>query len=160
MSESKIVRLDFGNLEKFAKAINAKMEVRVGIFGNKNARKDETGDNKGQTNAEIGFQHEFGTNKIPKRSFLRSPIFQHSEDILKMVVKSGALKKLGTGKPVEFFTDLGIACESIVIEAFNSAGWGEWPANSPATIKRKKGSQPLIDTGQLRRSIASEVVAS
>ena len=30
---------------------------------------------------------------------------------------------------------------------------GKWAANAPSTIKRKKSSKPLIDTGKLRQSV-------
>jgi len=36
-------------------------------------------------------------------------------------------------------------------------GRSEWPPLKPATIKRKKSSKPLIDTGKLLNSITSKV---
>lgn len=158
--ESKIVKSDFSGLDKFVKAISTNMIVKVGIFGAKNPRRDQKGT---LTNAEVGFIHEFGTDKIPKRSFLRMPLFLYGDDILAMVKKSGAAKKLAAGKGVQVLADLGIACENVILRAFDSGGWGDWAPNAPSTIRRKskkgrRSDSPLIDTGQLRRSIASAVV--
>jgi len=82
------------------------------------------------------------------------------------------------GKAVYYLKRVGVAAENIVQEAFETAGWGTWAANAYATIlakakgnifKRKqqaasdvfeggRHTSPLIDTGQLRRAIASRVV--
>jgi hypothetical protein len=175
--ESKILTQDFSSLDKFVKAITTTMVVRVGIMGNKTTRADLSkpvpnatpgsirvqgrsyAASSAKTNAEIGFLHEFGVpNKIPKRSFLRMPIFQYAEDIIGQVKKAGALKKLKEGKSIQVLSDLGIACENVIGRAFASAGWGSWAPNAASTIRRKRGGDsPLIDTGQLRRSIASTV---
>lgn len=150
---SKIITSDFNALNKFVIGLGSGMVVRVGIMGNKTNRKNDVG----ITNADVGFIHEFGTSKIPKRSFLRMPIFQKNEDILAYVKKAGALKKLAKGKMVEVLADIGIACERVILQAFASSGWGDWATNAPSTIRRKKSDSPLIDTGQLRRSISSVV---
>lgn len=157
--QSKIVKLDMSGLNNFARGIEtgfAQLRVQVGIFGSKNLRKDP--ETKGMTNADVGFIHEFGGPKIPKRSFLRMPIFYKSEEILEYVKKAGALKKLQDGKSIEVLADIGIACEDVIQQAFASRGFGTWKANSPVTIKRKGSSMPLIDIGELKRSIASAVV--
>lgn len=154
---SKLVKLDMSGLNTFAKGIEtgfAQLRVRVGIMGNKSSRMKS----KGMTNADIGFIHEFGGPKIPRRSFLRMPLFQKGDEILESVKEAGALKKLAAGKTTEVLSDLGIGCEVAVLEAFDSAGFGDWESNAASTIKKKGSSRPLIDTGQLRRSIASAVV--
>lgn len=172
--ESKIVKHDFSKLDKFVRSLKTDMVVQVGIFGQRNYRADlnkpRVGKSDGgvyhqghkyprsaQTNADIGFKHEFGKG-VPMRSFLRMPIFQHAEDILFQVKKAGALKKLAAGKMIQVLTDLGIACEATVLQSFSSGGWGSWKKNAASTIKRKGSASPLIDTGQLRRSISSAVV--
>lgn len=154
--KSKITKNDFTNLGRFTRAMADKRVVRVGIFGRKNSRNDSGG----VTNAEVGFIHEFGQPpRIPKRSFLRMPIFQKSDQILASVKAAGALEKWGAGKGVEVLTDLGIAAEKVILDAFESAGWGSWKGNAPSTVARKGSSSPLIDTSQLRKSIASQVVS-
>ncbi len=155
----KDVEFDFKKLNKFVKGLTTDMVVQVGIFGKKTQRKDESG--SGLTNAEVGFIHEFGQPPdIPRRSFLRMPIFQSADIILGQVKRAGALKKLANGNMVQVLADIGIACEIAIQNAFASAGWGNWKANRPSTIEKKGSSAPLIDTGQLRRSISSAVINS
>lgn len=168
--ESKIIKSDFNKLNEFVRSLNTGMIVAVGIFGNKTIRADMAkpvphgtpgairfknrsyAQSGGITNAEVGFIHEFGSFKrrIPSRSFLRMPIFQKAEQILELVKKAGALKKLADGKIIQVLADIGIACEAAIGQAFASGGWGSWAAT-------KRGGSPLVDTGQLRRSIASAV---
>ena len=73
-------------------------------------------------------------------------------------MQAGALQKLAQGDVIGVLSDLGIACETAIGEAFDSSGYGDWAPNTAATINNKKSSSPLIDTGQLRRSVASAVV--
>lgn len=168
--DSKIIKSDFNSLNEFVRGLKSGMVVNVGIFGSKAARADmakpvahgtaESIRHKdrsykksaGITNAEVGFIHEFGSfsRHIPQRSFLRMPIFTKADQILAYVIKSGALKKLKEGKMIEVLADLGIACEAAIGQAFASSGWGSWKSV-------KRGGSPLVDTGQLRRSIASTV---
>lgn len=149
------VTYDLAPLHKFVKSMdNNRNKVRVGIFGDKNNRKDFAG-----TNASIGAIHEFGdpAKRIPARSFLRMPLFVKSEEILKEA-SSGMEKLLAEGKHIDILKRLGIACENAIQRAFGTRGFGFWKPNAPSTIRRKKSSAPLIDTRQLRASIASKVV--
>lgn len=163
--QSKIIKSDFDGLNNFVKAISSGdgWAVDVGIMGNKSYRSNsgksqsldkrkENANSGGLTNADIGFLHEFGTGKIPKRSFLRMPLFLKSEKILKDVKDAGAFQKLLKGNIRGILSDLGIAAVAAIEQAFDSAGFGSW-----ASKKSGEGS-PLIQTGQLRRSITYEVV--
>lgn len=151
--DSKVVKADFKNLDAFVKGLTSGYIVKVGIMGRKNNRNDGSG----QTNADIGFIHEFGTSKIPKRSFLRFPLFFKSSRILKEIAQDVTVKNLGKGDMIQILKDLGIACERAILDAFGTGGWGYWQRNAPSTIKRKGSAQPLIDLGFLRKSISSEV---
>lgn len=164
--ESKIVKHDFKGLHDFVRGVQAGYYVKVGIMGNKNTRNDKN--SKGQTNADIGFIHEYGRPKtakspaIPMRSFLRLPLLFKKDRILKEIAEIEMVKKLAKGDFLQILTDLGIVCERVILDAFYTSGWGSWPANAPSTIKKKaRGSgstQPLTDLGFLRRSITSQVV--
>jgi phage gpG-like protein len=151
--QSRIVKSDLRGLNNFVKGISEKSFVKVGIFGKKAKRKQGV-----LTNAEIGAIHEFGSfsRGIPDRSFLRLPLFQKSEQILSESSK-GSLKMLVDGNLVGLLKRFGIVCENAIQEAFASAGFGAWAPNAPSTIRRKGSSAPLIDVGELRRSIASKV---
>lgn len=154
--KSKIVENDLDKLNKFVKGLKPGYVVRVGILGNKNNRNDPK--SKGKTNADIGLIHEFGTPKIPQRSFLRMPLFVKSDRILKEMADAQTLKDFANGDILKILGYLGKVCERVILDAFDTKGFGDWAANAASTIKRKKGSQPLIDHGFLRRSISSDVV--
>ena len=150
------VRGDFKALDAFVKGMTGpKMVVKLGVFGNKNTR-DEGG---GTTNAEIGLVHELGSRSrnIPSRSFLRMPLHQRQTEIV-AETKVGAEKKLAEGNVVGVLNTLGASCHNAVQDAFGSQGFGTWPDDKEAT-KARKGKDPavLIDSGQLRRSIAWKV---
>lgn len=150
-----VADLKIAGLDKLIKALNKKPPtVRVGILGDKNARESKKGS---KSNAAIGAAHEFGTSVLPIRSFLRVPISEHLDTKMK---SSGALNKdvlaevISSGTLIPWLTKIGILAESIVLEAFNSGGFGKWPQSN---MKRKKNHQTLVETQQLRNSITSEV---
>ena len=161
--ESKIVKSDFKKLNQFLRELehSADYVVRVGIMGQKNSRPDGH-----QTNADIGFVHEYGKPKtayrpaIPKRSFLRLPLRVKSELIIQEVqLYIEFMKKKGKLSLMEILVNFGIACERAIDNAFETGGFGSWKKNTPYTIAHKRGgTKPLIDLGFLRKSITSEVV--
>jgi phage gpG-like protein len=127
--------------------------VRVGILGNKSAREGKAG----VTNAEVGAFHEFGTSKLPQRSFLRMPLALKLD---KQMKQSGAFDKdvlqdaIHTASFVPYMKKIAVLCESIVLGAFETGGYGQW---RPSNMNRKKNWQTLVETQQLRNSITSEV---
>lgn len=107
-------------------------------------------------NAMIAFVMEFGSvsKNIPERSYLRSTILEQADKYSKILsetipdaIKDGA-------RPHDAYSRLGIIAMNDVRLKIAS---GEFAALAPATIKRKKSSKPLIDTGMLRQSISYEV---
>lgn len=149
------ISLDTKGLKKLRKALGKNGYVKVGILGNGASRDDET-----VNNAELGVIQEFGSvsNNIPPRSFLRMSIETHKEDFIEVAETKAFKKAFSAGDMNRALELVGFKAEAIVDEAFTSGGFGVWPANKPATIARKGSSKPLIDTGQLRRAISSEVV--
>ena len=145
--------LDTTNLEKFLKALKNRPRARVGILGDKAGRSESVANN-----ATIGAYHEFGTTKMPQRSFLRMPI---SEKLNEKLKNSGAFDKdvlaevVSRGTIVPWLKLVAITAESIVLEAFGSGGFGKWPQWSEK-YKSKTGSL-LVDTTQLRESITHDV---
>jgi hypothetical protein len=145
-------------LEHLLKALkNKPPTIRVGILGSGNAR-DSQG---GATNDFIGMQHEFGSVRVPKRSFLREPL---ADNIGKAMESSGALdadilkQAIKTGSVKPWCDKIAVLAEGIVLEAFDSGGYGKWKALKPSTLRDKKNAQILVETGQLRNSITSEVI--
>jgi hypothetical protein len=142
------VTYDFSKLHKFIRGLESNLAVDVGIMGAKNKSGQQTKirrDGGGINNPTLGFIHEFGRG-VPIRSFLRMPLTVKADGIIKDVVEAGALKKFAEGDVWGVMSDLGFACETAIGEAFDTAGFGDW------------GHSYLTDTGQLRRSIASQVV--
>lgn len=152
MSDDVTFKID--GLEKLLKALKmAKPPViRIGILGSKNAR---TG--KASSNATVGAAHEFGTSKLPMRSFLRMPL---SFELPKAIKKSGAIDKdvlndvLKEGTFLPWLKKIAILAERTVAEAFETSGFGQW---RPSNMTHKKVHQTLVETQQLRNSITSEI---
>lgn len=106
---------------------------------------------------------------IPTRSFLRMPLLSsEGKKELMNVVKSQISKEF---KASDFTADTAnkiiddtvhLIAETaylIVLEAFESGGFGKWASISEFTRQRRKapGEPPLTDTGNLRRSISYAV---
>lgn len=155
------VKLDVSKMKTLLKFLQGGMPgIKVGIMGQKNARKGDI-----PSNAEIGFTNEFGKMtghpKIPARSFIRVPLNSHFYDKLvskKSLTKDEFEKAVQSGQADQFAKKVGIVAEETIQEAFATRGWGKWAPNKPSTIKRKGSDSPLIDTGELRRSISSELI--
>lgn len=141
-------------LDDLIKACSGRLPVaKVGIMGKNSGRP-----NGAKTNAEVGATHEFGTEKLPIRSFLRVPI---TDNFNKYLQKSGAFSEDIIAKIVaeksllNFVRTLGFVGVQIVGDAFASGGFGKW---KPSNMKFKKNHQTLVETQQLRNSITSEVI--
>lgn len=165
---------DFTGLSHFVRLMDTsgQLVVKVGIFGNKNARgitsakkagsaglrKVIKGSKSTLTNAELGLIHELGSieRNIPPRSFLQMPISTKSKEILADAFK-GAPELLAKGQIRQILARLGFACEKWIQIAFGTRGFGTWAPDRLATALRKGSGEPLIDTAQLRRSISSQV---
>lgn len=131
-------------LNKIVKSLDAPM-VTVGIH------EDEADPPEGEINmATLGAVHEFGNDHIPARPWLQlgfesglkdyedimsngiDEVVSDGEDVTKVLHQVGVL---AVGRVQEFITNL------------------KTPANSPATIKSKGSSNPLIDEGHMRASV-------
>lgn len=152
-----VIDYNIDGLEKLMKQIGGDWVARVGILEGKAGAK-HAGTNT--TNGEIGVVHEMGsiTNNIPSRSFLRLPVETKQKEIIKSMGGKTVQSAIENNQIKTVYSLLGVIAESFVKQAFASGGYGQWPALKPATIARKGSSAPLIDTGQLRRSITSDVV--
>ncbi len=152
--------------------------AKVGVLASTAARDNSnlaTGSTgKDSNNAEVGFLNEFGsatgyvaisaaTGKaikgagVPERSFLRVPLTDHMQDKEAFVGKGVMSVIAGTIEPAGAAEVLGLAGVQTVGEAFASSGFGVWPPNTDQTAAWKGSNRPLMDTGQLADSIASEV---
>lgn len=145
--------LNTKDLDKLIKALSYDLPgVKAGIFGAQSAREEgET------TNAEVGAKHEYGLDGMPVRSFLRMPITLHLFDRLE---QSGAFTEevlrrvFYEGSIVPWMQKVGIVVEGIILEAFDTGGFGQWKRS---VMSAKKNKQTLVETAQLRNSITVEV---
>lgn len=155
MKQTKI-SFNLDGLEDMKKEIGDTWRARVGILGSHAARTDP---DSGLNNAELGVIQMFGsiTNNIPPRDFLLMPIKQNSQEITRAMATPSARAAFERKDYKRLFQLLGAKAEEIVQLAFESGGFGKWPPLKPATIARKGSSAILIDTGQLRRAISSDV---
>ena len=152
--------------------------VKIGIFGVKGEepvdvahhaaastksakarRAQRGGRGVGITVAQLASIHEFGSGRIPARSFVRSWFDENQRKIrgtlLQLMAKEIA-RAIKTGRPITDATRTRIleqlGLQSVgQIQARISRGIA--PPLKAATIERKGSSTPLIDTGQLRASV-------
>lgn len=166
------VNFDLSRLRVIERMTKKKYIVEVGILGNKNRRSVKTTYSKktgfrrvrskeksSLTNAQIGAIHELGSfsRNIKKRSFLKVPLELKMPGIF-VKVGQALINQMNPSNIVQTYKLLGTLAERVVLTAFSTRGYGRWPANSPATIAKKKSEMPLIDSGQLRRSISNRVI--
>lgn len=111
------------------------------------------GDKSAPTVLEVGIWHEYGTQFVPMRSFLRAPFIEKRSDLVKLI--DGQFK-LVLEKDLETDVALGrvgLGARNISVGAFKTQGYGEWPDIKQSTKDAKGSSGILIDTGLLRNSI-------
>lgn len=178
---SEDIQFSTKELDQFTKALKGQLSrVKIGILGAKSSRNDvevekgkssKVNANSGKvpkalkdgfavtTNAAVGALHEFGTEHMVARSFLRVPMLDHlskeleksgafDEDQLKEIIKSGTLKP--------WLEVLGALGKGIVVEAFATGGYGKWASWKTKGYTNKTG-QILKDTQQLSESITWDV---
>lgn len=124
--------------------------VVVGVTAKTNGRNGEF------SNAELAAIHEFGNpaRNIPERSFLRKPLINNAAAIANLAKNAVGKFIAGQITAEAALGALGEEAKNISKVAITE---GITPALKPVTIKRKKSSKSLIDTGQLLNSITYEV---
>jgi len=102
---------------------------------------------------DVGIWHEYGTQHVDMRSFLRGPFEAKKSEIskaidtqFKLVLDSGLDIEVALGR-------VGLTAVNISRGAFTTKGYGEWPDIKQATKDAKGSDQVLIDTGILRNAI-------
>lgn len=148
--------LNTKNLDQLIKALKGQLpRIHVGIIGG-SVRKDQK---LGETNAGIGLIHEYGGGHCPQRSFLRVPLIDR---LKKTMDNSGAFDKdtltevVKQATIIPWLKKISVLAEGIVTGAFETGGYGKWPAWKNPNYKNG-GNSLLVDTGQLRDSITSEI---
>lgn len=136
----------------YQKIIRQTLELdRQDIFVGIPASKDEPRD--GSSMVMIAAVNEFGSmdGRIPQRSYLRSTLEEKKDEIIRTLesaYKGVADLRL---KASDARSLVGLKVSSLVRQKIVAI---RTPPNAPATIRKKGSSNPLIDTGRLRQSIA------
>lgn len=142
-------KFDDSELKKLIKSLHENYTLRVGVIGSKG--KGSHGKGQNLSNADVGTFHEFGTEKMPRRSFL--------EDSLKFKLKDfntekfRALRKLmfkwffDKKAPQNFLNVLGAKCLEYIEEGFATNGFGMWKplASGTEKIVAKKHKVKTLD---------------
>lgn len=152
-------RIDFNidGLNELVNQLGSEYVARVGILENKATSPHADSE---LTNGEIGVVHELGseTRNIPPRSFLRLPVETKGKEIMSAMGGKTIQAAIEAKQYKTAYALLGVVAEGYVKQSFATSGYGQWAALKPATVKAKGSSRPLIDTGQLRRSVTSDVI--
>lgn len=150
MSELEIVKR-LREITERAKQLN-NISLNVGIPSDKNEREKSVE----VTNAELGIIHEFGAPErgIPERSFMRSTAKEESKNVAKLAEIQIKESLNGEISAYDAFSVIGNYLQVKIVDKITD---GNFEENTKETIKRKKSSKPLIDTGQLRASITYEI---
>lgn len=146
------VKLDTKKMDALLRALGKNMpSVQVGILG-----EEPRAEGGKATNAFIGACHEFGTARLPMRSFLRVPITDHLQKKMQNAGYKRVFSEIAEGESlVPLAKKIGVMAEAIVLEGFATGGYGKWKSHAPG-YENNTGNI-LVDTTQLRDSITSEV---
>lgn len=130
--------------------------ISVGILEKDGAKpkKEEDGDASDLTVLEVAIWNEFGTDKIPSRSFIRAWFDENRDRAHEMLRRMMVSVVEGKRTKEQVLELLG---QKFVAEIQARIAAGILPENAPSTVARKGSSKPLIATGQLRSSISYEV---
>lgn len=128
-----------------------KHEVLVGVPQEKSSRK---GSGK-VTNAELLFIHTNGSpvRGIPARPVLQPAIENDKERVGEMLGKAIDAATSGNKEQVVPALERAGQYGANICRAWFTNPSNSWESNSEETKKRKKSSRPLIDTGEMRKSI-------
>lgn len=160
----KVIRKKSDRLEKIARAISGKdRNVAVGFPKSKSTA----------SNIEKAIWNEFGTTHgfrgaladgfsmsstykvgIPERPFMRNTMRSNKSKYKQFLKKMAEGILDGTVDLETSLNRLGILVQGDVQKEITSL---KTPPNAPSTIKKKKSSNPLIDTGAMRQAVTWEL---
>lgn len=129
----------------------AQRDVLVGVPA-------DEGRDDGPTNAEIGYQNEFGSpaNNIPARPHLLPGVAAVQDKVVAKLTK--AADAAATGRPSDAERHLhaaGLLAQNSVRRTLTTTAYRPLSERTLAErrARGRTGTKPLIDTGQYRRSI-------
>lgn len=126
--------------------------ITVGVHSDEADHTHGTGE--GVTVGDIATFHEFGTQTVPARSFIRGWFDERQDFIQKTLVSRMRAAVAGHLTAQQALDQMALAFEGDVKRRIAQR---IPPPLAESTIKRKGSSVPLIDTGQLRNAIRAKV---
>lgn len=121
-----------------------KLQVRVGF-----QHGEETDEDSGADLADVAMWNELGTAHSPPRPFLRQSIDNNVSRVNAMC--KAQLRAVAQGKTAkDALQAIGSMQKALVQDTIRN---GDFEPNAPSTIKKKKSSKPLIDSGRMRQSV-------
>lgn len=148
---SKIIKdLDPNLIDKLRKRFGASSTptVNVGFPATGEQHKDSE-----MNVASVADVHEFGSETVPERSFLRVAIRRNRQKYLQM--NRINLAKVARGD-MDVKQALGMLGEEAKGDVQMEITNGEFAPLAPTTVKAKGSSEPLVDSGQMKQSVAWE----
>lgn len=143
------VTLRVTGIERAVRDIKKAMDAYRGgkIYATIGVHKDAPPEENGESTAMVAAKNHFGTDRIPARPFLDNGVERERATIAADVAKT-----LAAGKRPEQAIERAalLAVRGVQKQIDDTLS----PPNSPRTIARKGSSHPLIDTGNMRQSIA------
>ena len=109
-------------------------------------------DDEQMTMATLGAVQHFGNGQIPARRWLDTGAESGSKDII-TTARDGLANGLDSKSIV---AQMGAETEGAIKQYITDL---KEPPNAPSTIRKKGSSNPLVDTGNMRASVTSVVVA-
>lgn len=103
----------------------------------------------GTSVAEVAIYNDLGTVHSPSRPFMRDSINGHKQEIEQFMQRQA--KGIANGKKAKDVLEQIGAFQTKLIQ--KEIVQGDFVPNSPATIRKKGSSTPLIDTGLMRQSV-------
>lgn len=152
------IRDDDKGLKSIVRELSKATEphVKVGVLSDSGQYADGNGVGGKTANlADVATWMEFGTHTIPARPFLSQAFDSNQERVVAFIKAQHALVVTGKKSVDDALKAIGLYFEGVVKKTMAS---GKFAPIKKETIRRKKSSKPLIDTGRLRQSITSKVV--
>lgn len=151
-----VVKNNLGLIEKAILNLT-KSEVVIGVPEGSDRQADE-GEASPPSNAAIAYANEFGVpeRNIPARPFLVPGVESITPRAAQLLRQAGKAALFGDGEAVETaLNKIGLIGQSAAQEKITD---GPFVPLSPRTLRQRKakgrtGEKPLIDSGQLRRSV-------
>ena len=139
--------IDLG-FEQLGRRLKRDGYVDIGFFHGEKTHPDTLVDM-----AQIAIQNEFGTSKIPERSFMRSVVDENQKKIIEFAAKERLRVADGKQSFDKFLTKTGLYVKSLIQKKIATAQSWAVP-NAPSTVAAKKGREtPLVDTSFMLKSV-------